>query len=400
MVLSPAMAYNRYGYALLVLVLIECFQPTKASATSVEEWVGSVSTGAAIGLALFLKASFSLAGMGLVAVSLVLWLPSVRRLLGIVAGFAGVSLLGVAYLRFQLPAMVRALRMAASARSQNISLRVPVHNIAHNLTPFFCVLILAMAASFLKTRRSEWLGDLYLPVAAVIVYIADIALLSTNAQTSGLPLLGAFALLVADRLADVANTSPVASQEYTLAYCATLLLLAGILFLPQFTSDALALPIAAVRKLHPPPSCSVRFTVPRIASLMLCDYPDEDETQAWSNGKDYTTYVNDGVVLLRQYANPSDKVLTMDMQDPFPYVLGWAPPRGGFASTAFNFTFSARFRPTIDQYFGDASVVMIPKHPAFPPEFATGFYQIYEPAVEQRYALAAESDWFRLYKKK
>jgi hypothetical protein len=120
----------------------------------------------------------------------------------------------------------------------------------------------------------------------------------------------------------------------------------------------------------------------------------------WSNGSIYTTYVNEGVALLRRYGQPSDKVLTMDMQNPFPYVLGWMPARGGLASTSFNYTVSDDFRPSFDEYFGDATVVMIPKHPAQTHKFLDGFNEIYEPEVEKRFRLVAESDWFRMYRRK
>lgn len=393
--LSPAMLYNRYGYGLLVVVLLECFQRFDKTAPSVEEWLGGVSTGAAVALALFLKVSYFLAGVGLIAASLVVWFPSIRRFLGILAGFSAVALLGLAYLRFDLAVMLRALRAAAAARAQTLSVTTPIHSAYGQLAPLLCILALAVAASFLKPRRPEWLGDLYLPLAATIVFLADIALLSTNMQHSGLPLLGAFAVLIANRLADPRSDSSLAANPSALPYFASVLLLAGLLFLPQFAFDVLALPIAAVRKIHPPPGCAVRFTEPRVVGLILCD-----GDYKWSNGSVYTLYVNNGVELLRRYGSPTDKVLTMDMQNPFPYVLGWQPARGGLASTSFNYTVSARFRPSFDKYFGDATVVMMPKHPAQAPQYIDGFYAIYGPEVEQRFRLVAESDWFRLYKRK
>jgi hypothetical protein len=89
----------------------------------------------------------------------------------------------------------------------------------------------------------------------------------------------------------------------------------------------------------------------------------------------------------------------MDMQDPFPYALGWAPPRGGTASASFNSTLSGRYRPGFDEFFGDATVMMVPKHPAEPAERLDGFNQIYLPEVPRRFRLVAESDWWRLYRR-
>lgn len=397
--LSPAMLYNRYGYALLVPVLLECFQRLDRT-PSAEEWVGGVSTGAALALALFLKASYFFAGVGLLAASLVVWFPSLRRALGIATGFTVVAFLGLAYLRFELAAILRALRGAAAARAQDLQLTTPIYQTAAHLAPLLGVVALAVAASFLKTQRPQWLGELYLPVAAVIVCIGDIALLATNMQVSGLPLISALALLIANRLADRGNDSSVTTNRFALAYYSSVFLFAGLLFLPQFTADLVALPISAVRKIHPPPGCAVRFSEPRVAGLMLCDHGNEDDETKWSNGSTYTTYVNEGVALLRTYGQPTDKVLTMDMQNPFPYVLGWLPARGGLASTSFNYTVSDDFRPSFDEYFGDATVVMIPKHPAQSHKFLDGFYEIYEPEVEKRFRLVAESDWFRMYRRK
>jgi len=399
MALSHAMTYNRYGYALLVPLLVECVQRRDKTATDAEEWLGGISTGAAVALALFLKASYFIVGLGFLVASLLFWIPGVRRFFGVLAGFSVVTFLGLAYLRFNLAAMLRGLHMAAGARAQSFSLITPVYNVAMHLVPLYCVLGLTIVATFMKPRCADVSKQSYLPVAAIIVYFADIALLSTNAQSAGLPLLGAFAIIVANQVADAKKNSPSSAQLFTLPYYASVLLISGLLFLPQFTSDIVALPIAAARKIHPPPGCATRFTETGVSDLMLCDRPDGDPAQRWSNGSNYTAYVDDGVALLRTCCKPTDKVLVMDMQNPFPYVLRWVPPRGGLAATAFNYTLSDRFRPSIDEYFGDATVVMIPKHPAFLRQHSEGFYKIYGPAVEERFRLIAESDWFWLYKR-
>jgi hypothetical protein len=394
------MIYNRYGYALLVIVLVECFQRFEKSGAPKKELLGGLSTGAALALTLFLKASYFLAGLGLVGASLIFWFPSRRRFVGLLGGFSTVTCLGFAYMSFELAAMLRGLRLAAGARTQSLSLETPIHTIAGQIVPLLCGLSVALAASFLKPSWSKRFTELELPIGVAIISIADIALLSTNMQPSGLPLLGAFGILVANRFADPEYRFSSAEQQFALPYCASVLLLAGLLIWPQLVLDALALPAAALRKIHPPPTCAVRFTEPRITNLILCDRPDLNPTQKRSNGCAYTEYVNEGAILLRKYCKPGDKILTIDMQNPFPYVLGWLPAKGGLSSMAFNYTVSDKFRPSVDEYFGDASVVMVPKHPAQDPENLSAFYEIYRPEVEKRFAFVGESDWFRLYKRK
>jgi hypothetical protein len=177
------------------------------------------------------------------------------------------------------------------------------------------------------------------------------------------------------------------------------LLLCGGVFLPQFGSDAVGLMAGAAHKAHPSPqNCDVRFDEPRLSALILCQHPLLPVDYA--NGRNYTTAVNDGIALLRQHATSADKVLDMDMQNPFPYTLGWRPPRGGSATTTFNQTMSARHGPSFDQYFGDATVVMLPKHPAQQRRFIDPFYDLYIPALLDRYQLTAESVDWRLFRRK
>ena len=70
---SHAMLYNRYGYALLGLVLLESFSSSVRRPTTSRrhEWIGGISTGAALALTLFLKASYFFDGCrSIVVVSL------------------------------------------------------------------------------------------------------------------------------------------------------------------------------------------------------------------------------------------------------------------------------------------------------------------------------------------
>jgi hypothetical protein len=397
--LSHAMIYNRYGYALLVPLLVECFQSQEKPWTSKDEWLGAISTGAVLGVALFMKVSYFLVGTGLVVASFIFFVGTLRRLAGIIAGLGAISLLCIAYLRFQVGTMLRALHMAAGARAQSLSSKTIIFNAVMHAIALLCILGIAILVSSLKPRGQQWSRELALPLVAVITYLADVALISTNAQTGGLPLLGAFAILLAGRVAEFRGDSSSSGKPFATPFLASILLTSAILFLPQFTADLISIPIAAFRELHPYVGCVARFTEPRVRSLWLCE-TNEDPAQLWSNGSNYTTYVNNGVALLHQCCDASDRVLAMDMQNPFPYVLGWRPARGGLASTAYNYTLSDKFRPSVDEYFGDATVVMIPKHPAMIPLYGERFYETYVPEVKKRYHLAAESDWFWVYTRK
>jgi hypothetical protein len=55
---SYAMVYNRYGYALLGLIMLESFETAGGQRREKEEWIGGFSSGVAAGLALFLKITY------------------------------------------------------------------------------------------------------------------------------------------------------------------------------------------------------------------------------------------------------------------------------------------------------------------------------------------------------
>lgn len=400
---THAMLYNRYGYALVALAMVECFMPVEGMKRGSAEYAGGFSTGAAAAITLFLKASFFAASIPFVAASFVFFGLGARRLVGLILGFSAVGMAFMAYLRFDFAGVLVGLRAAAGARAETWSLGTLWHASELNVPSLGLAVALGIGALFLsrgaRTRFDRTHAPLFM---ALLVYFADIALLSTNSQSNSLPLLPAFALLAGSWLSALRQRSSPAELRGSLPFQASLFVLCGVLLVPQAASDAIGLAAAAWSKAHPPlPACAVRFDEPRLSGLILCDSrANRYDKQENSNGSLYTSAVNEGAALLRLHATSADKVLTMDMQNPFPYALGWPPPGGGMASVSFDFTFSARYRPSFDAYFGDATIVMLPRRPAQSPQFIDGFYEIYLPAMEARYRLAAESGAWRLYKKR
>jgi hypothetical protein len=399
---SHAMVYNRYGYALLGLILLECVagvRPgTKDGPQEPQEWIGGASTGAALGLALFLKASYFFVGVGLVAViSLLANRIGFRRILGILAGFSLVSLCLLAYLRFDLAAMVRDLRMAAGARAAGITPEVVVvQNTLGHGSILLGVALLAIAAMITPNHRNLlWRGPRLLLVGALI-FAADIGLMSTNQQFDAFPLCAVFAVVVMGALPRDPSLQVVKNSDFYPTLHSGALFLALLLFLPQLTSDLAGLAYGALRKARPGhPEDVLRFTTENLRPLLLYD----DEPQR-SNGRVFTTYVNDGVALLERQSRPDETVLSIDMTNPFPYALERRPPRGGIASPTYNHDIDDMHRPSDDQFFGNADIVMVPKHPALDDGFWIGLYKAYEPGLKQRYYLAAETSWWRMYRRK
>ena len=393
---THAMLYNRYGYALVGLVIIECFQRRGEGASASEEWIGGLSTGAATALALSLKATYFVAGGLIIAVSLLFDLKP-RRLAGMALSFGAVIFADLVYLRFGIHKIIEGYRIAAGARASMVSPLAPIWTIEANLGPLWLALAVGVAASLLRFRPRTWLGPLELPLLAGVVYLGDIGILMGNTQYSCLPLLPVFALLVASRFADERRKLPESQRESELPYHACLVLLCGLLFIPQFTSDAVGVATGAMRKAMVGRTHPLLFEgANHISDLVFYDHPAAIKG---TSGSTYVNYVNEGEALLRRYCNSSDRVMNIDMQNPFPYAMGWQPEHGGMATLSTD-SFNEKFRPSDDEFFGDTTVVMIPKHPSRSARLFSEIYRIWFPAISQRFELKAESDWWMLYKRR
>jgi hypothetical protein len=394
---SHAMLYNRYGYALLGLVLVECLQRKHGAEHDAGEMLGGISTGAIVAVALFLKANYFAVSLPLIAASLLFRQPSFKRSLGLALGFCIVLFAMLAYLRFDIRTVVEAFWAAVGARSKALYLSVLILQLKSQAPSLLTVI----GILFFGTRRTKpagsWLDDRQWLIWTLLVFTSDSLLMFSNSQLTAMPLLGAFAILIANRMTAERQRLVAMEARTELSYHVFVLVLCALLVMPQLISDLVGLTNGVLQKAHPSATIGlVRFTEPRLAPLILYDGDSHKE----GNGSIYTNYVNDGVALLRKHCDATDRVLTMDMVNPFPYALGWRPPLGGIAAIAFNYTLSARHRPSFDAYFGDATIVLMPKHPAQMPCFIDGFYALYTPALLKRCQLYAESDWFWLYKRK
>lgn len=399
---SHGMVYNRYGDALLAILMLECFQPPRDASPSRCRRLGEpVLTGSAVALLLFLKVTCFLVALPLVGISLLFWERRGPRTLGYALGFAGTAFLFLAYLRFDVAAMASDLFAAAAARSGSLGLRHGFRDllpgaVARAAPLTILALGCARLARGLETGvHSFWRAYRYL-IAAVAVAGADVLLLLTNAQSSSFPLTAAFAIVLLFSIDPALRSSAPASQGKA---APLLLLLAGLLAGPALLLQSVGLIYGFVEaRANPNPSGVLRFESPRLRPLVLYDLTP-GEIDRYSNGREYVASVNDGMRLLAAQSRPSDKVATLDMFNPFAYALAREPIRGGIAAAVYRYTLDDRHHPSPSRFFGDAAVVMVPKYPASLPMFYDGFRKIYEPAFEREFRLQAESSRWRLYRR-
>ncbi len=395
---SHAMTYNRYGYALLGLILLECMAPVRGADDSQEEgWTGGFSTGVALSLALFLKASYFFVAVVVIAVlALLLRRLALRRIFGIALGFAGVSICLLAYLRFDVAAVLGDLRMAGGARSAALSSTTVMSNALHLSLLLRLAFFVAATAIFFNRTNLRWRGLRLLAIAAML-FLADVGLMSTNMQHSGFPVCAIFAILTVNEITKEQQGVPVAQRSSSRLLYVAALLLGALLFLPQFTRDILGLGYGWWSKYQVSGETAVpRFTSPNVRPLVLYDLNGVSQ----SNGAGFINYVNDGVALLGRETRQDETILTIDMTNPFSYALERRPPRAGIESPTYNFNIDDEHRPSDERFFGDADIVMVPKRPAVDAVYFVGFYQAYKPGLKRRYYLAAESPLWWMYRRK
>jgi hypothetical protein len=394
---SHAMVYNRYGYALVGLIVLETIGSSDGTGQYTrQELQGGVSTGIALILALFLKASFFLVAVGIVVfLSVLLRRLAIQRIAGLCLGGLFAAFGMMAYLHFNASAILGDLRMAAGARSEALTIWIPVYNFLNHSWFLLGVLIFSKVATILFGRRAgRWQGW-KLPLIGSFFFFVDIALMSSNAQEDGFPTCATFVILVLSELMQVEH-SAVSERVSLHRYYAAALCIGPLLCVPLFVSNLEGMGYGLWSKACQSPASVLRFTTTNLRPLLLYD---TGRLLSRSNGPTYTTYVNDGVALLQRVTDPNETILTMDMVNPFPYAMGRRPPLGGIAAMAFHYTLGDGHRPSEEAYFGDADIVMVPKRHASEDKYYIDFWKTYEPGLRQRFKLIAESDWWLVYRR-
>ncbi|MBZ5675670.1 MAG: hypothetical protein LAP61_15625 [Acidobacteriia bacterium] len=387
-VLSYAMIYNRQSYALLGILLIEAYPAVEDGARrSRAELAGGLSSGAVCGILFFLKPTYFLAAVTLLAAGLFLRPVRRERLLALAAGFSAVALATLWYLRFDVGAVLRDMAMVAGARTGGLFMdSLGQRSVASS----FELLMLLICAILTPRKRdakvSGWrqrfLQNPGLAYAAVLSALGFL-LLWTNWQDSGLPLNPLFAIMLASPIA--VSRAPGETKEGTEranVRAGLVLILALIVAIPRFASDVLGMAIAVQDTRHTRLTHAALFDAPPVVRLMVPDW--------------YALYLRDGIDLLRRASGSQETVACLDFDNPFGYALQRPPFRGGSPAMQYGYTFSDTHRPTAEWLLGGADVVLVPKRPILPLE---PLMRNYSEFLHQRFRLAAESSQWFLYRR-
>jgi hypothetical protein len=137
-----------------------------------------------------------------------------------------------------------------------------------------------------------------------------------------------------------------------------------------------------------------------LASLAFYDAQNEPEPGKLENGHFYVAYLNDGIDLLNQHSNSSDLVTTLGFHNPFSYALLRKPATGGNTWWLFGNNISTNRLPSGASMLGNATIVMTPKYPSSHRKTDQALFDLYQPYLLANFSLVAESEWWRLYRRK
>ncbi|KMY66552.1 hypothetical protein AAU61_15535 [Desulfocarbo indianensis] len=125
----------------------------------------------------------------------------------------------------------------------------------------------------------------------------------------------------------------------------------------------------------------------------------ERQRRGWLAELEYVETIEDGVALLKKNSRPGDSVAIMDMVNPFNFLLDLHPPRGAYSFFHLNRTFNlAKARPK-PAALAEASLVMIPNYPIELAE-RNALLQIFAPVLRRDFAEAARDRYWTLLRRK
>ena len=345
-----AMLYNRYGYALFGIIMMECAPRALPPGGA----YGAISTGVAVGLLAFLKISYAIVALpfvGLLTICSGVGLDDLRRrIFGLCGGFIALAMLVMGYLRFDVTDMLGDLAMAATARRVSLDpvRSVTVFDMAQ------CVVVLLFAGWVYQGRAADGRPErLRWALFAVLTVVTGYLLYISNQQMSTFPLNGYAAVAL------VTGSTPILAGKGLkwLDFPRTLLL--ATCFLPFCVENGAALASAALARPHKTETNELA-SPERGANLIFGSVSGSAKSETM--GVEYVEAVNDGLALLRRRSGPRDGVLTFDEFNPFNYLLDRPSPRGGFAATAYDYVFCDAAHPDAERFFGDTRYVMVRKY--------------------------------------
>lgn len=372
---TSCMAYNRYGYALVALLMVEALASSDPAERR-SELLGGLSTGAILALLLFLKISYFVGATALAAALIPCRKQVKDRWAGMICGFLSVFLFFCAYMGFNLVPMWNDLRMVSGAKSARMTWYI-VDNLYQGVA--FYLAFLFTSAGFLSSAGAKAAAR-NICIAGVAVLLAGLFLLSTNFQFYGLPLSTMMVILVLKQI-----SGQPSGRDSRVVKQAALLVWGSLFVVWSLSYEAMGLGFGASQKGSWERTSHASFTAGVLNGFRTSE-------------KGYVELVNDGLSLVNRHRRPNETVMSLDFSNPFSYALGLPPAPGGATTLHYRGNFSESHHPAPERLFGQASLVMAPVIPS-DKGLLYSIPRIYGPYLTAHFHLIGESAGWRLYRR-
>jgi hypothetical protein len=388
-ILSCAMIYNRHGYALLGIVLVEC-----AFASERSRFWGGASSGIALALTAFLKLNFfGVAGLLLLA-TIPLRREEMPRAWGIVMGLAGTVAVFLFYLRFAISAFLYDMQLTIQARSSRLAVAGEFGFLVGN-PRIVTVAVVTLLTILLITRGRLWQrSSVRILLLGGAVLATSVLFIQTNCADSGDKLIFLWEIVLVGALG---GTYARCKEKVAVATVMTLCL--GGVF-SDFFMDA-----ESVRTLVHYQSASVRSQGISISHsgmdrLRFYELNQRNSSFVFDNGHSIVEIVNDGLTMLEDSSKQTESVLTLGFIEPFAYILRRRPALGGSPWLVLGDNFPTAQSLNGSLVFGNADLLMLPHYPSSNMKSDADLAAAYHPYIVQHFDFVASSQWWSLYRRK
>jgi hypothetical protein len=382
-----AMQYNRYGWALLGIVLLEVFLGPEDRVRANSKVVGPTSTGAALALMLFCKFNYFLAGAAALVLGAVLIGWSLRRFVILGLSFSSAAAVLLAFLRFDVASLGRDLVMLSGVQHTAARLGAILYVAGHTCSsvwilsiPFLIAFLDPLWSAAAGFGRFSYRAHAF-PVAAILVL--GVVTCSTNAETAGIPVFAVGSLIMMENARRGLLSRPTLhSRErcqatplvtLTLLICAYFL---GSTFLPDVSS--LVYSGVWQRMNASEAHAANRMLAPDLRDMLLpasnSASPGDVTTQILERDPaspglapcQYAAWVNDGIRLLTPHLTGGSRVFVMDWLNPFSFALLVRPPRGDALFWHYGRVVDYAHAPLPGAILGEVTTILVPRRPLAP----------------------------------
>jgi hypothetical protein len=399
---SYAMLYNRQGYVLLAMLMIELLISSRKDLRS-NSLKSGITTGILLSLLLYCKLTFLAVALAALVLSCLFtrgrpfkWFLYVALSFGLSVAFM--------YIFFGLNIFAyfaETRSVAAFYSSKHYDPSIERYILGKNRWYLYLCLALIpiLYLEYRRTReKNTRLGEILSLLSIVLITISGIFLCIFSAQYTDIPIFFVAGLIFLDyfarRFKSVQYPLDIRGMvTYFLGIVIIIPMLFGNIFLQDVTSTIFAF------ILNKPDSSTVaesqKFKSNSMKDFIIpYDIYSHMVAEKYHQGHPalYPHQVNDGLVLLRKHISKNSKIIAIDFSNPFPFALELPPPDGG-ASVNDNH----HLEP--EKMFKGANIVMIAKD-SDNYKTVDRLRKYYDKYLEQNFTLIDSSKSWQLLKRK